>query len=448
MLNLTHLLCRIDTIYPISGCLGGSYKEIAYLIYFFACVWIISKSNIKTMSQMYRYILVVIILLIIGGCYPLVKKEVKEPAKALKKVRYFWPEFQDDMDIDTLVLAIEKSMQYLNRLKCDKVFTYGPDKFTVEHIKKSLQTFLLLIKQCPDIKEFNRDIRKKFFLYKAAGRCGNKKILFTGYFEPILNGNIERDSIHRFPIYKRPDDLFKIDLGLFRHKFYGQRIMARIDGQRLIPYYTRKDIAKGNVLEGNKLEIAWLKDPLDVAILHIQGSGIVKLPDGKTIRVGYSASNGHPYKSIGRYMIDKGYITSDNLSLYTIRSYLKDHPDVKDEILNYNPSYVFFRLLDNGPLGNIGVPLTPGRSLALDNMLFPKGALVYIRCKKPIMGKDGNIVGWVPFSRFLLNQDTGGVIKGTGRADIFWGSDPYAELAASHLKHEGEIYFLVKKPDS
>jgi len=196
------------------------------------------------------------------------------------------------------------------------------------------------------------------------------------------------------------------------------------------------------------LEIAWLKDPLDIAILQIQGSGIIRLPNGEKIRVGYSASNGHPYKSIGGYMIDKGYIESDNLSLQTIRSYLDDHPDIKEEILNYNPSYVFFRFLDNGPLGNIGVPLTPGRSLALDNVLFPKGALVYIRCQKPIMAKDGDIAEWTPFSRFLLNQDTGGAIKGAGRADIFWGSDPYAELAAGHLKDKGELYFLVKKPDS
>ncbi len=396
------------------------------------------------MFQSYRYLSVLIILFIIGSCYPLGKKEVKEPAKALKKVTYFWPKFQDDMDIESLALAIEKSLQYLNALKEDKVFTYGPDKFSVEHIRNSLKAFLLIIKQNSDIKKLNREIRKKFILYKIAG----KKVLFTGYFEPILNGNLEHDSLHRYPIYRTPNDLLKIDLGLFHPKFCGQRIMAKIDGQKIIPYHTRQDIAEGKVLEGKNLEIAWLKDPLDIAILQIQGSGIIKLPSGKTIRVGYSASNGHPYKSIGRYMIDKGYINSDNLSLQTIRSYLNDHPDIKEEILNYNPSYVFFRFLDNGPLGNIGVPLTPGRSLALDDRLFPKGALVYIRCQKPIMGKDGNIAKWVPFARFLLNQDTGGVIKGTGRADIFWGSDPYAELAAGHLKHEGDLFFLVKKPDS
>ena len=399
------------------------------------------------MPKTHRYLPIILIFFILVGCYPLVKKGVKEPSDALKKVKYFWPKFQDDMDITSLSLAAERSLEYLNRLGADTVFTYGPDTFSAEHIKKSLKTFLAIIMQNLDTKQLNKELKRKFFLYKATGFQGSKKVLFTGYFEPILNGNLQRDSIHRYPIYKRPDDLINIDLGLFKTKYSGQRIVARINGREVVPYCTKKDITHGNVLEGKNLEIAWLKDPLDVAILQIQGSGIIKLPDGKTIRVGYHASNGHPYKSIGRYMIDKGYIEADNLSLQTIRSYLNRHPSVKDDVLHYNPSYVFFRLIDEGPMGNIAVHLTPGRSLALDNILFPKGALTYIRCQKPIIGSDGNIVGWVPFSRFLLNQDTGGAIKGAGRADIFWGNSRYAELAAGHLKHEGELYFLVQKPD-
>jgi len=398
--------------------------------------------------MIYRYLSAIIIFLIIGGCYPLVKKEVKEPANALTKVKYFWPKFQDDMDMDSLSLAINNDLKYFNRLKDDTLFTYGPDEFTAEHVRKSLKTFLSIFKQGTDSKKFSQYLRKNFYLYKVPGFWGSKKVLFTGYFEPIFDGSLERDSIHRYPIYRRPDNLFTIHLGLFRPELSGQRIMARIQGNRLVPYYTRKDIMENNILEKKNLEIAWLKDPLDIAILQIQGSGMIKLPSGQIIRVGYSASNGHPYKSIGRYMIDNGYITSDNLSLQAIRSFIKQNPDIKDEILNYNPSYVFFRLLDRGPVGNIGVPLTPGRSIAVDDRLFPKGALVYIRCQKPIMGKDGNIIGWVPFSRFLLNQDTGGVIKGPGRADIFWGSGQYAELAAGNLKHKGEMYFLVKKPDN
>jgi len=400
------------------------------------------------MRKVHRYLIFSIILLLVCSCYPFTKKGVKEPANALKKVKYFWPEFCDDMGTDSLSLAIDRSLEYYDRLDEDATLTFGPDMFPVSHIKRSMRTFQHLIRQNPDIKALNRELKKQFLLYKSAGSRRDGKVLFTGYYEPILEGSLMCDPQHPYPIHQRPDDLLSIDLGLFRPQYRGERITARLDGRSLIPYYTREEIVHGNTLEGKDLEIAWLRDPLDLAILHIQGSGMVRLLNGDIIRVGYSASNGHPYRSIGRYMIDKGYIEDENLSLQTIRSFLNDHPDMKEEILNVNPSYIFFQMLDDeGPLGNIGVPLTPGRSLALDDRLFPKGALVYIRCQKPVLGEDGKILEWVPFSRFILNQDTGGVIKGTGRADIFWGIDPYAELAAGHLKHRGEIYFLVQKPD-
>ena len=128
-----------------------------------------------------------------------------------------------------------------------------------------------------------------------------------------------------------------------------------------------------------------------------------------------------------------------------IRRYLSTHPDVVDDTLNYNPSYIFFRVLEDGPLGNIGVPLTPGRSIALNSRLFPKGALCFIRSEKPVENNNGEIEKWEDFSRFIINQDTGGAIKGAGRADIFWGSGQYAELAAGHMKHEGELFVLIKK---
>jgi membrane-bound lytic murein transglycosylase A len=136
----------------------------------------------------------------------------------------------------------------------------------------------------------------------------------------------------------------------------------------------------------------------------------------------------------------------EDVSMQAIRKHLSENPDVVKDVLYYNPSYVFFQRLPTGPLGNILVPLTPGRSLALDSKLFPKGALAFISCKKPSINDRGEITGWQDFSRFVVNQDTGGAIKGAGRADIFWGSGPYAETVAGHLKHEGELYLLIKKP--
>lgn len=145
-------------------------------------------------------------------------------------------------------------------------------------------------------------------------------------------------------------------------------------------------------------------------------------------------------------MIQKGFLTREEMSMQAIRKYLTEHPEVLDETLNSNPSYIFFQQEAKGPLGNIGVPLTPGRSIALDSRIFPKGSLGFISSWKPIVNAEGDITGWTKFSRFVVNQDTGGAIKGAGRVDIFWGSGPYAELAAGHLKHEGNLYILIKKP--
>ena len=132
--------------------------------------------------------------------------------------------------------------------------------------------------------------------------------------------------------------------------------------------------------------------------------------------------------------------------MQSIRHYLSEHPEILEEVLNHNPSYVFFRFIENGPFGNIDVPLTPGRSVALDSRIFPKGALCFISTEKPVINSSDEITDWTKFSRFVLNQDTGGAIKGAGRADVFWGSDSHAELAAGHMKHEGELYILIKKP--
>ena len=212
-----------------------------------------------------------------------------------------------------------------------------------------------------------------------------------------------------------------------------------------MPYYSRKEIEAGALSEKG-LELAWLKSPVDVAFLHIQGSGRLRLKDGGHLTVGYSTSNGHTYRSIGRFMLDRGLLTKEEMSMQAIQRYLSDHPEAVTGILNHNPSYIFFRPLKTGPVGNIGVPLTPGRSLALDSKRFPKGALGFISCRKPTLGPEGEITEWRKFSRFVVNQDTGGAIKGPGRADIFWGSGPYAEAAAGHLKHEGALYLLIQKP--
>jgi len=380
------------------------------------------------------------------GCYPALRKEAERPEEALQRVRFFYPKFQDDMDFSSLALAIIRNLEYLYRLDPQHIFYYGPHEFTCQQVRESQEAFLELIHKNSDPRVLNDEIRKHFYVYRATGRVDNNKVLFTGYYEPVYEGRLLPDEVFTYPLYQKPDDLIKIDLSLFREEFKGKSIIARIEGKEVLPYFSRKQIEIDKVLEGRDLEIAWLKDPLDVAFLHIQGSGRLRLEDESTISVGYQASNGQPYRSIGRYLLDMGWLNREEMSMQSIRQYLSEHPDILEEVLNHNPSYVFFRLIENGPFGNIDVPLTPGRSVALDSRIFPKGALCFVSSEKPLINSSNEITGWTRFSRFVLNQDTGGAIKGSGRADIFWGSGQHAELAAGHMKHDGELYILINKP--
>lgn len=381
------------------------------------------------------------------GCYPFIKKEALTPGQAMVQVRFFYPLFRDDMDMDSLIQAVKSSLLYLDRIGPDHVFVYGPHNYTCRHVKEGMETLLRIISENPDGKGLNRRIRENFLVYQAAGRGGSGRVLFTGYFEPVLEAGLTRDETFRYPIYGRPGDLLTIDLSLFRDEFRGKSIVARIDDRKVLPYFSRREIETEGALIGRGLEIAWLKDPVDVDFLQIQGSGSLKLQEGGTLRVGYAAKNGRPYRSIGRYMIERGLLKKDEVSMQRIRRYLSDHPDLREEILNHDPSYVFFRDLGQGPLvGSINVPITAGRTLALDYRLFPRGALAFMVAKKPLMDQEGRIAGWERFARFVLNQDTGGAIRGAGRADLFWGSGTYAETAAGHMQHEGDLYILVKKP--
>ena len=380
------------------------------------------------------------------SCYPALKQEVQMPEEALIQVRFFYPDFNDDMDPESLILAIKRNLEYLDRLEPGYVFRYGTHSFPCQQVQESQEFFLKLLIDSPNPDQLNKALKKHFRVYRAAGRVGNKKVLFTGYFEPIFEADLTSNETHKYPLYMKPDDLIKIDLSLFNEKFKGESVIARIEGKEVLPYYSREQIEMEKALEGQNLEIAWLKDPVDVTFLHIQGSGRLILPNGESVSVGYQASNGRPYRSIGRYILDKGFMEREQMSMQGIRRYLSENPEILNEVLNHNPSYVFFRILENGPLGNINIPITPGRSIALDAKLFPKGALAFISCQRPIVNDQGEITEWEKFSRFVLNQDTGGAIKGSGRADLFWGSGPYAEIAAGHLKHDGELYILIKKP--
>jgi membrane-bound lytic murein transglycosylase A len=226
-----------------------------------------------------------------------------------------------------------------------------------------------------------------------------------------------------------------------------ERVVGRVQGEQFLPYFTRRQIDEDGSLRGRSLEIAWVADPVELFFLHIQGSGIIRLPDGTELNVGYAAQNGWPYRSIGRLLIDRGKMTREEVSMQRLRRYLNDHPDEQSEILAYNESYVFFRVNPVGPLGSLGVPVTAGRSIATDSRLFPKGALALIQTEIPILDGGGRLIGWRPVSRFVVNQDTGGAIRGLQRADIYFGTGSAAAGLGGYMNRPGKMFFLILKPD-
>ncbi|MFQ5684842.1 MAG: murein transglycosylase A, partial [Candidatus Binatia bacterium] len=353
--------------------------------------------------------------------------------------------FQDDLDQVTLRRAIQHSLEFLSKLSPGTLVGEQPRKITAEEIRTSLLSFLDLLDLWDQPELFAKEIRSRFDLLQLDRNTLEGKALFTGYYQPIIDGSLTKTPLYRFPLYRKPDDLIEVDLGSFRTRFRGEKLVGRRDGHRLVPYLSRREIDALGRLKGKGYEIAWVKDAIDLFFLQIQGSGILHLEDGRLINLNYAASNGRPYRSIGRILVDSGKISEEGLSMQRLRRYLLEHPGERDKILHQNESYVFFRIVDRGPLGSLEVPLTPGRSIATDAHFYPRGALCFIMARKPILDAIGNVVRWEPFSRFVLNQDTGSAILGPGRADLYFGSGYNAGLAAGNMKSSGQIYFLIQK---
>ncbi len=357
-------------------------------------------------------------------------------------------EIDDEFDYEKMEADISRSISFLKKADSDKEFLFGKVRFKAGSMTKELKRFLKFLHKKPDPEHIVIHIRSSYRLYNYFKNGLPVNVLYTGYYEPFLVGSLEKDSTFRYPVYSLPDDLAVLDLSPFSERFKGEKIIGRFtDGPNFVPYYTRKEIDSDQVLKGKVKPIAWVNNKTDLFFLEIQGSGTIYLNNGQIIKAHYHNSNGRPYKSIGAYLIHTGRIPKEEMSMQRIRAYLRDHPEEAQKILNYNPSYIFFKIEEDGPLGCLNVKLTPGRSIATDRKRFPGAALAYIETQKPLIDGDENIQGWLNFSRFALNQDTGGAIRGPGRADLFWGNGNYAEIAAGYMQHPGNLHILVLKQD-
>jgi len=356
--------------------------------------------------------------------------------------------FGDDLDVDSLRAALRRSLEYLEKLPPERIVGAAPRRFTASDVVASLKAFEPLLAEWNCAECFARDLRARFDLLPSSAEDETSEVLFTGYYQPVLEGSRARTEKFRYPIYGRPADLITAELVTLGAAPKVERIFGRVEGEQFLPYYTRSDIDQAGRLRGRALEIAWVADPVELFFLHIQGSGIVRLAEGGELSVGYAAQNGRPYRSIGRLLIDSGKIAKEAMSMQSLRRYLNDHPEEQNEIFDYNPSYVFFRVNpDSDALGSLEVPVTAGRSIATDSRLFPRGALALIQTEIPLIDRAGQLTGWRPIVRFVLNQDTGGAIRGLQRVDIYFGAGGQAEGSAGYMNRPGKMFFLALKQD-
>lgn len=335
---------------------------------------------------------------------------------------------------DELLAAVELTLPWFDKPSSKSFFPI--EGVSLQRARDSVLRFREVLLSANGAQDFARRVETEFEVFKSAGwdaRGGG--VLYTGYFTPILDGRHERGGRYQYPLYALPPDLVKDAQGL--------TLGRKSAGGALSPYPDRAAIESGELLEGQGLELAWLGDPLDAYIAHVNGSAVIRMGDGSLMRLGYAGKNGHEYVSLRDALLSEKQLTSDDSHLPGIRKWAdRTPPDTVVSYLHRNPSYVFFTPIDGRPRGSLNVEVTPEVTLATDKRLFPRGGLVFVDTALP--GRDGR--GKQSFQRLMLDQDTGGAIRTAGRADIYLGVGPLAARRAGSTRAEGQLYYLFLKP--
>lgn len=291
----------------------------------------------------------------------------------------------------------------------------------------------------PNASAVQAYFKQYFSPYKAMNEDGGDAGLITGYYEPQLKGSRTKSTQYPYPLYAAPDDLITVELDTLFPELKFKRVRGRLVGNKLVPYYNRAEIeSETSPMRGQAF--VYIDDIIDVFFLQIQGSGLVQLDNGEQMHVGYANQNGHTYNSIGRLLIERGELTLPQASMQGIKNWARNNLSKVRELLNNNPSYVFFRELPAGlpgPLGALGVPVLAERSIAIDPKFVPLGAPVFLSTTEPNSTQ--------PLKRLVMAQDTGGAIKGGVRADFFWGSGAEAGARAGAMKQTGKIWVFLPK---
>ena len=386
------------------------------------------------------------------------QKQDKETEKSLKKAEPFsGPEtlvalkgFTDDLSRASLEKAITNQLQAMLEQEPSTPVRLGSFTLTRARLVETLEAFLGILNQDLPIEEFNKKISEEFVLYRV-GKGKNKKVLFTGYYRPVIEASLKRTPLYRYPIYQMPEQSlqrvkYRSGIQLVGTNTGIKKIRESYAEKKAWRRFTREEIDRKGVLKGQGLEVAWLKDDLERFFLHIQGSGMLVFADGTRQGVGYQGSNQHTYTGIGKLMIQDGAIEISQGSMQGIKKYFVDHPQDIAKYLYQNKRYIFFTLNDDeGPRGSGGGELVGGRSIATDKSIYPAGGLAFIKIRQPVLNENNEIVRWQPISRFVVDQDTGSAIRGAGRGDLYFGTGQIAGAKAGHYHERGEVYYLIKR---
>jgi membrane-bound lytic murein transglycosylase A len=370
---------------------------------------------------------------------PPAPEAARTPEKALEELAPdAFPAFADDLDYAGLEDALGRSLTALARVATadpGRALAFGKERVPLAKVQATLARFreLALARPAPDALQ--AALRREFRVFRSTGD-GTGKVLFTGYYLPELRGALSREGAFQVPLHRAPDDLVQV-----RTKDFPQLtadVIGRVESGRLVPYPTRAEIARG-ALSGKGADLCYVDSAVDAFFVEIQGSGIVRLPDGTSRVVTYAGKNGHRYEAVGAELVRRGALRREEVSMQAIKAWLAANPAAQDEVLALNPSYVFFRFAD-AATGAMGVPVTPDRTVAADARVFPKGALAFVETERPVDATSGAMR---PFSRFVLDQDAGGAIRTSARIDVYLGSGAYAENAAGRMKQPGRLYYLL-----
>ncbi len=382
-----------------------------------------------------------LLLALLAGCH---LQPASEPGTSplLQATALTLPLAPDDGDRDSLRQAMSASILYWQKQDPGRRLQACGGSYRPRDFLLSLQTLQELVDREP-ADQLMATVADTFDFCQIRNGQGGGDLLVTGYYQPRFLASRQRRPPFVYPVYRPP-------VNLLQAQVFGAggvtREMGRIEHGRLVPYWTRAEIENNDTLQGN--ELCYLADPVEVFILQVQGSGLVEFEDGAIQQLLFAVTNGREYRSIGRLLAEEGRVPLAEITMPRLRHYLQEHLDERQRILHYNDRYVFFRLvaqgLGQGPVGSMGAVLTPGRSVALDQDLFPLGGLYLLSTERPTEQLE-TPAAWQPLTRFVLHQDTGAAIKGSGRLDFFWGSGEYPERAAGLMKQPGSLYLLMKK---